>query len=403
MTAAPVPGKPLSRGAARTRQIIVAAAKLFEDVGYQNVSIDDIGTAVGLTGPAVYRHFSGKHDILVKALESQVAAVALVVGQAAEGDPAERPLVMQLIDQLTVLTVERDEAFIWRRERRHLDSEHAESFRTTFGSLLSRIASLIGQFRPELDDGQARLLGLALLSLYGNVHDIRSHQTDARFAGLVTGAAKRIVLVDLGNDAPATELSPPPGRRRPAGRRELVIEAAADLFDKRGFYDVRIDDIARAAEMSVATLYQHFDSKSRILQAVLERGAEGLLYITTEALTVTQNAEDTLRTLIRTYVSQALGLHGRTMRILASDLHYLPTEVQDALREVQREYVAEWTAVIGELHPGLATADARALAHAAINIITDLSQTYSLRGRSSLTRDLEGLAFSVVSASAQQV
>jgi AcrR family transcriptional regulator len=60
-----------ARGTHRTEQVARAAAHLFQDFGYQNVSIDRIGAAVGLTGPAVYRHFKGKHDILVHALMSR--------------------------------------------------------------------------------------------------------------------------------------------------------------------------------------------------------------------------------------------------------------------------------------------------------------------------------------------
>ncbi len=61
-----------AQGSHRTEQVARAAAGLFQEFGYQNVSIDRIGAAVGLTGPAVYRHFKGKHEILVHALMTQV-------------------------------------------------------------------------------------------------------------------------------------------------------------------------------------------------------------------------------------------------------------------------------------------------------------------------------------------
>jgi AcrR family transcriptional regulator len=45
-----------------------AAAKLFSTRGYVDTGIDDIGEAVGVTGPAVYRHFKSKEALLVAVL-----------------------------------------------------------------------------------------------------------------------------------------------------------------------------------------------------------------------------------------------------------------------------------------------------------------------------------------------
>ena len=57
--------------AARRDDILHAAARLFADHGFRSVSIEDLGAAVGVSGPAVYRHFTNKEailsDLLVKA------------------------------------------------------------------------------------------------------------------------------------------------------------------------------------------------------------------------------------------------------------------------------------------------------------------------------------------------
>jgi AcrR family transcriptional regulator len=42
----------------------VAAAALFARRGFHGVTIDDIGGAVGMSGPGIYRHFSGKEAVL---------------------------------------------------------------------------------------------------------------------------------------------------------------------------------------------------------------------------------------------------------------------------------------------------------------------------------------------------
>jgi AcrR family transcriptional regulator len=54
----------------RTRrdEILEIAVGLFATRGYHGVSMDDIGAAAGVTGPALYHHFAGKEAMLVAAL-----------------------------------------------------------------------------------------------------------------------------------------------------------------------------------------------------------------------------------------------------------------------------------------------------------------------------------------------
>lgn len=52
----------------RRAHILAAAAELFAEHGYRGVTIDDLGRAVGTTGPALYRHFAGKEALLGQVL-----------------------------------------------------------------------------------------------------------------------------------------------------------------------------------------------------------------------------------------------------------------------------------------------------------------------------------------------
>ena len=48
----------------RRRQILAIAAELFADRGFANVTVDEIGDAAGVSGPALYHHFAGKEALL---------------------------------------------------------------------------------------------------------------------------------------------------------------------------------------------------------------------------------------------------------------------------------------------------------------------------------------------------
>ncbi len=52
----------------RREQILQAAAQLFAERGSRAVGVDDVGAAVGVTGPAIYRHFAGKDAMLAEML-----------------------------------------------------------------------------------------------------------------------------------------------------------------------------------------------------------------------------------------------------------------------------------------------------------------------------------------------
>ena len=52
----------------RREQILDVAARLFAERGFHGVSVGDIGRAVGVSGPALYKHFDSKDAVLAEML-----------------------------------------------------------------------------------------------------------------------------------------------------------------------------------------------------------------------------------------------------------------------------------------------------------------------------------------------
>ena len=52
----------------RRDQILDVAARLFAERGFHGVGVDEIGAAVGISGPGLYRHFPGKDAMLAELL-----------------------------------------------------------------------------------------------------------------------------------------------------------------------------------------------------------------------------------------------------------------------------------------------------------------------------------------------
>src|SRR5947208_12886119 len=57
-----------ARRPSRREEILRAAARLFAERGSRAVGVDDVGAAVGVTGPAIYRHFASKDAMLAEML-----------------------------------------------------------------------------------------------------------------------------------------------------------------------------------------------------------------------------------------------------------------------------------------------------------------------------------------------
>lgn len=64
--------------------------------------------------------------------------------------------------------------------------------------------------------------------------------------------------------------------RQRADTREEILEAARELVNRRGATALTMRAVAEAVGYSPAALYEYFDSKNDILEALYFRGAEGL-------------------------------------------------------------------------------------------------------------------------------
>jgi AcrR family transcriptional regulator len=72
----------------RHEQILEAAARLFCERGFHGVSVDEIGKEVGITGGALYHHYSGKDEILATLLMDAMDKVAVETDKMFD-DPQE--------------------------------------------------------------------------------------------------------------------------------------------------------------------------------------------------------------------------------------------------------------------------------------------------------------------------
>ena len=100
-----VDAMPTARGRAKAERrdaLLSSAAQLFAGRGFDGVSIEDLGSSVGVSGPAVYRHFPSKQAVLAALLvgvsEGLLAGGRAVVASAADDASALAALVRFHVD-----------------------------------------------------------------------------------------------------------------------------------------------------------------------------------------------------------------------------------------------------------------------------------------------------------------
>lgn len=108
----------------RRQALLQAAARLFAELGFTSVRLEDLGAACGISGPGVYRHFPGKNAVLGELL-LQVSRDLLTGAQqvVARQGPARGILAALVRFQADFAVAHRDVIAVQDREMRHLDAE----------------------------------------------------------------------------------------------------------------------------------------------------------------------------------------------------------------------------------------------------------------------------------------
>ena len=82
----------------RREQILATAAELFAARGFHGVSVSDIGSACGISGPALYKHFASKDAVLAEMLVSISERLLAVGRERSEAAPDPRSAVRALVE-----------------------------------------------------------------------------------------------------------------------------------------------------------------------------------------------------------------------------------------------------------------------------------------------------------------
>lgn len=152
------------------------AARLFAERGYVGVPVTDIGSACGISGPAVYKHFPSKYALLARLLvdisEQLFDGGSAVV--AANDDPAEA--LVGLVEFHTDFALaERDVIRVQDRDLESLEADDLRHVRRLQRRYVELWVDILRRLEPSLSADVARTRAHAVFGLLNSTpHSART-------------------------------------------------------------------------------------------------------------------------------------------------------------------------------------------------------------------------------------
>jgi AcrR family transcriptional regulator len=183
------------RTSVRRLELINAAARLFASRSYYAVTVDDIGQALGLSGPALYRHFPSKEALLVAVFDQVIEqqrerlhdVLADVAGPSAALEAMVRSHVQFAVEQ-------RENMAVWRQEFHHLPEADSWRLRRAQRLYVEEWVHVVHELRPELNDASVRALVHGVLGLLQSPSDFQSGLGDEGVINLLMSMAVAAVF-----------------------------------------------------------------------------------------------------------------------------------------------------------------------------------------------------------------
>jgi AcrR family transcriptional regulator len=195
-TGATVPAAPRRRS--RRDEILEIAVGLFAARGYHGVSMDDIGAAAGVTGPALYHHFAGKEAMLIAAL-IPVSQRLLDGGRQRVAEHPEdfRATLESLIDfHLDFALANPAVIALHLHELDRLPEEPRRQIRRLQRLYVEEWVSVLTALHAGLAAGEARVLAHAAFGLMNSTPFLGGEVDRRRRAALLRAATLAALLVD---------------------------------------------------------------------------------------------------------------------------------------------------------------------------------------------------------------
>lgn len=174
-----------------TRQrLLTSAAALFAQRGYHGVGIEELGNSLGITGPAIYRHFKTKAALLAEMLISVSQSLLAGAEEAlAQRLPADQTLDLLISRHLDFALGQPDLIKVHERDFANLDDADARAVRRLQRRYVEIWVALLQELNDESVD-TSRTKAHAVFGLLNSTPRISrtTQETQQTLASIATAA-----------------------------------------------------------------------------------------------------------------------------------------------------------------------------------------------------------------------
>ena len=198
-----------AKGAMRRAAILDAAAHLFEREGFRATSLDDIGAAVGVSGPAIYQYFASKQEILGILIEQSVTSWQATVEETVGSNPEPHAALDALVDAAVALQLDTPTLrAVYYQEFRSLDEDTRRRLARIARVTTTEWVHLLCEVHPDLTEEEARAAVVLVDGQLRSESLLRTGIDRDRLAAIMKDMALG-GLLSLGNVARTRRTTPP--------------------------------------------------------------------------------------------------------------------------------------------------------------------------------------------------
>jgi AcrR family transcriptional regulator len=142
----------------------------------------------------------------------------------------------------------------------------------------------------------------------------------------------------------------------PTSTKGKILDAALDIFSRKGFYNTKLDEIVEASHTSKGAIYFHFPNKERLFLALVDQFADLLERRVVEAIQHEDKGINRVRIAMVT-ILETFGRYRRPAKILlvqaaglGSTFEEKRNEINDRFAYLIQTYLDE-SVEIGDIEP----------------------------------------------------
>src|SRR3984957_1877487 len=301
--------------AAKSRrvQLLDQAARELNSKGISMTSLTAVADKLGFSRASLYYYVEAREDLMLQVYLRSSEIMARRLGEAAQSGSS----ALQVVGDFISRTLDPEEPELAAlSEIGLLDQAARETVLGIFEAVVARLASLLetGARAGNIRSCDFPIVARTIISIIHSIPLNSPLATALRVSRNEIIAAAKDILADgwaadrtLTVDPPPIDFSPllaQPGGLFDRGaqfdaKREKILAAASQLFNRRGVDTTSLDDIAAAVGATKRTLYHYIGDKQTIVSACYARTDRIFSFIREQATAQGGSAIDTLIAVLR--------------------------------------------------------------------------------------------------------